>query len=139
VLIGQAWVLPIGGCVVFTGLQVVGKFHSLSPDVYAGGDLKGQEIEGSYRLLLTTEALDPETGEVIEGEYRVTVRAVDRSGEFSVALSQARKLVKGQWVAVKVVGRSSGGSTFVNYDAVRIEAQAVGLGKGPATNAAPRA
>ena len=124
---------------MFTGLQAVGKFHSLTQDVYGGGDMKGQEIEGSYRLVLTTEALDPETGEVIEGEFRVTVRAVDRNGEFTLALSQARKLVRGQWVTVKVVGRSSGGSTFVNYDAIRIEAQPVGLGKAPATNAAPRA
>jgi hypothetical protein len=123
---------------MFTGLQVVGRFHSLSQDVFAGGDNKGQEIEGSYRLLLTTEARDPETGEVLEGEFRVTVRAVDRSGEFSIALSQARKLVKGQLVSVKVVGRSSGGSTFVNYDAVRIELLSAD-GKGVAASVAPKA
>lgn len=124
---------------MFSGLQVVGKFHSLTQDVFAGGDNKGQEIEGSYRLLLTTEAIDPETGEVIEGEYRVTVRAVDRSGEFSVALSQARRLSKGQLVAVKVVGRSSGGSTFVNYDAVRIESMTPDGVRAVASSAAPKA
>jgi ClpP class serine protease len=123
---------------MFTGLQVVGRFHSLSQDVFGGGENKGQEIEGSYRLLLTTEARDPETGEVIEGEFRVTVRAVDRLGEFSVALSQARKLAKGQLVSVKVVGRTSGSSTYVNYDAVRIESLSVD-GKGVAASALPKA